>query len=99
MDRNSIFYKARRFGQVVAYHILPHKLLSKIYYRILIHEKLNLKNPKTLNEKMQWLKLYDQNPLHTQMVDKYLLVTSLVNFYIVNVNLYLIKNIKITLFY
>ena len=73
MDRNSIFYKARRFGQVVAYHILPHKLLSKIYYRILIHEKLNLKNPKTLNEKMQWLKLYHypNDTLAVRCTDKY----------------------------
>ena len=73
MDRNSIFYKARRLGQVVAYHVLPHKLLSKIYYRILIKEKLNLKKPKTLNEKMQWLKLYHypDNALAVRCTDKY----------------------------
>ncbi len=33
--------------------------------------KLNLKNPQTFNEKLQWLKLYDRNPAYTQMVDKY----------------------------
>jgi len=32
---------------------------------------VNWKNPVTFNEKMQWLKLYDRNPLYTQMVDKY----------------------------
>ncbi|WP_370407937.1 ATP-grasp fold amidoligase family protein [Tenacibaculum dicentrarchi] len=32
--------------------------------------KLNLKDPKTLNEKIQWLKLYDRTPLHTQCADK-----------------------------
>lgn len=32
---------------------------------------LNLKNPQTFNEKLQWLKLHDRNPLYTTMVDKY----------------------------
>lgn len=34
--------------------------------------KLNLDNPRSLNEKLQWLKLYDRNPLITQCTDKYL---------------------------
>lgn len=33
--------------------------------------KLNLKNPQTFNEKLQWIKLYDHNPLYTTLVDKY----------------------------
>ena len=32
---------------------------------------LNLDTPKSYNEKLQWLKLYDRNPLYTTMVDKY----------------------------
>ena len=32
---------------------------------------LNLDNPQTFNEKLQWLKLYDHNPLYTTLVDKY----------------------------
>lgn len=32
---------------------------------------LNLDNPKTFNEKLQWLKLYDHNPLMTICADKY----------------------------
>ena len=32
--------------------------------------KLNLDNPQTFNEKLQWLKLYDRRPKYTQMVDK-----------------------------
>lgn len=31
---------------------------------------LNLKTPASFNEKMQWLKLYDRNPLYTRLVDK-----------------------------
>lgn len=34
-------------------------------------KKLNLKDPKTFNEKLQWLKLYDRQPQYSQMVDKY----------------------------
>ncbi len=33
---------------------------------------LNLDNPTTFNEKLQWLKLYDKRPEYTMMVDKYL---------------------------
>ena len=33
--------------------------------------KLNLNNPKTFNEKLQWLKLYDRKKIYTKMVDKY----------------------------
>ena len=32
---------------------------------------LNLANPKTFNEKIQWIKLYDRNPLMTLYADKY----------------------------
>lgn len=32
---------------------------------------MNLENPQTFNEKLQWLKLHDRNPLYTTLVDKY----------------------------
>jgi hypothetical protein len=32
---------------------------------------LDLKNPKTLNEKLHWVKLYDRRPLYTKLADKY----------------------------
>ena len=32
---------------------------------------LDLENPKTYSEKIQWLKLYDRKPEYTMMVDKY----------------------------
>lgn len=31
----------------------------------------NLKQPQTFNEKLQWLKLHDRNPVYTKLVDKY----------------------------
>lgn len=44
----------------------------KFVYWTLMHEKLDLDNPITFNEKLQWLKLHDRNPLYTTLVDKLL---------------------------
>ncbi len=52
-------------------HILSDKAYVKLIYRLYIGKKLNLKDPKTFNEKLQWLKLYDRKPEYTRMVDKY----------------------------
>ena len=41
-------------------------------YSLTFNKKLNLENPKTFNEKLQWLKLYNYNEKQTEMVDKYL---------------------------
>jgi hypothetical protein len=41
-------------------------------YRAMMGKKLDLNNPKTYTEKLQWLKLYDRKPEYTIMVDKYL---------------------------
>jgi len=35
-------------------------------------KKLDLKNPRTFNEKLRWIMLYDRNPLYTHLADKYL---------------------------
>ena len=40
-------------------------------YYLRTGERLNLKQPQTFSEKMQWLKLYNRRPEHTAMVDKY----------------------------
>lgn len=52
------------------FHIVPDKLYLNMVYFYVFHKKLNLKNPLTYNEKLQWLKLYDRNPLYTTLVDK-----------------------------
>ncbi|MGM9551701.1 MAG: ATP-grasp fold amidoligase family protein [Clostridia bacterium] len=44
----------------------------KIAYKAMTHKKLDLKNPTTFNEKLQWLKLNDRKDIYTTMVDKYL---------------------------
>lgn len=43
----------------------------KLKFRVKNGKRLNLKDPKTFNEKQNWLKLYDRNPLYTDLVDKY----------------------------
>lgn len=47
------------------------KQYLKILFKIRTGQKLNLNNPKTFNEKIQWLKLHDRRPEYTMMVDKY----------------------------
>lgn len=42
-----------------------------IVYKIRTGKTLNLEKPKTFNEKLQWLKLYDRKIEYTTMVDKY----------------------------
>ena len=62
----------RRFTKTKLYNYIPDKLAVSIKYRNHFYRKLDLKNPKTFNEKLQWLKLYDRRPEYTRMVDKYL---------------------------
>lgn len=49
---------------------LPDAAYLKLKYRVRMGEKLNLKNPQTFAEKLQWLKLHDRKPEYTTMVDK-----------------------------
>lgn len=43
----------------------------KLIYKIRTGETLNLDNPQTYNEKLQYLKLHDRKPEYSVMVDKY----------------------------
>lgn len=49
---------------------IPDSLYLRIMFRLKMGYKLNLKKPRTFNEKLQWLKLYNRKPEYTQMVDK-----------------------------
>lgn len=49
---------------------LPDSLYLKIMFRLKMGHRLDLKNPSTFNEKLQWLKLYNRKPEYTRMVDK-----------------------------
>ena len=50
---------------------MPDKLYLSLMFRSKMGYWMNWKNPKTFNEKIQWLKVHDRNPLYTQLVDKY----------------------------
>lgn len=50
---------------------IPDELFLKYRYRQCIGKKLDLKNPTTYNEKLQWLKLYDRKQEYSIYVDKY----------------------------
>lgn len=46
------------------------KTFIKLRYRLEMGKGLDLKHPKTMNEKLQWLKLNNRYPLLTDIVDK-----------------------------
>jgi|SRR5690625_3159288 len=50
---------------------LPDKFYLQQLFPIYTGYKLDLDNPQTYNEKLQWLKLYYRNPLYPKFVDKY----------------------------
>ena len=59
----------------LAYHGLLNKWPDEKYikrkFKAKLGYSLNLDNPQTFNEKLQWLKLHDRKPIYTTMVDKY----------------------------
>lgn len=73
LERNSILYKIRRKGQVVAHRIFSNEFMSKLYFKIVLRKNLNLENPQSFNEKIQWLKLYyfPRNKTIINCADKY----------------------------
>lgn len=66
--------RKKRFSILSAHGLLnwmSDKEWIKIAFHLSLGYKLDLENPKTFNEKIQWLKLNDRNPIYTLMVDKY----------------------------
>ncbi len=61
----------RKFIVCILGRFIPDKLWIQIKYLKSMGKFCNLKNPRTYNEKLQWLKLYNRKPEYTQMVDKY----------------------------
>lgn len=52
-------------------NLFPDKLFIQLKFFKNFHRFPKLKEPRTFNEKLQWLKLYDRNPYYTKLVDKY----------------------------
>lgn len=76
-----IVYEIRRKCQVLAYNLTTPEFMSKRYYKIMLHKKLDLKNPKSFNEKLQWLKLnyWPKCNEAIECADKYLVREYLIN--------------------
>lgn len=63
------YIKAQGFKKRLKF--IPDYWYLKWVYKGAMDESLDLKNPQNYNEKIQWLKLYDRNPLYTKLADKY----------------------------
>ncbi len=61
----------KKFAGTRLFRLLPDKTALKILYKNTYPEKLDLDNPQTFGQKLQWLKLYNRKPEYTRMVDKY----------------------------
>lgn len=69
--KRPIYYMIISLGKVLPKTLKFDELYLRILYRYKMKKKLNLDNPVTYNEKLQWLKLYDRRDEYTKMVDKY----------------------------
>lgn len=54
-----------------AHRIKNDELYLKVMFWLSVGYKLNLRNPQTFNEKLNWLKLYYHNPIMSILADKY----------------------------
>lgn len=50
---------------------IPDITYLRIQYYLKMKKRLNLENPQTFSEKIQWLKLYGRRPIDTVLSDKY----------------------------
>lgn len=53
------------------FKFLSDKTYLSIKFKYIFGRKMSWDNPKTFNEKLQWLKVYNRNPQYTELVDKY----------------------------
>ncbi len=70
MKKRSLFYRIRGKLIIMARPFMSEKTAIKLWFRHNVGYSLNLDNPQTYNEKLQWLKLYDIHPEYSQLVDK-----------------------------
>lgn len=72
MDGEAVFQISRHPFLDALLKLCPDKLYIKLkWYGRRMPYRLNLKKPRTFSEKLQWIKIYDHNPLYTTLVDKY----------------------------
>lgn len=51
-------------------HLMSDKYYLSILWKMVMGYEIDWTHPRTFNEKLQWLKLYDRNPQYTILVDK-----------------------------
>ena len=66
MSSNKLLKKVK-----YAMRFIPDSIYIQIYYFAHFKKFCDLKNPSTYNEKLNWLKLHDHNPVYPTLVDKY----------------------------
>ena len=70
----SSFFHQKNYIRIKLLQIFASCFSDAVYLKLMFPlrtgYKLNLNSPKSFNEKLQWLKLYNRRPEYTQMVDK-----------------------------
>lgn len=63
---------SNRLAKKIRYALrwIPDKPYIQMNYLAHFHHFANLRTPRTYNEKLNWLKLHDHNPLYSTIVDK-----------------------------
>lgn len=70
MIKNSILKKVIRFVTFRLAAVLPDKLYLSLLFYCSVGYWPKITNPRSFNEKIQWLKLYDRHEEYSMMVDK-----------------------------
>lgn len=60
-----------KVGRKTFLRLVSDEKYLKFAYKTRMGKSLNLEDPKTFTEKLQWLKLHNRKPEYTRMVDKY----------------------------
>lgn len=71
---NAVYNKLNRamMSMMIRYgKWIPDYYYLKFFSYLRTGKTLNLKNPTTFNEKINWLKIYDRRPIMTELADKY----------------------------
>jgi hypothetical protein len=68
--RLKLFDLMSGLGRRQMLNFVPDRAYLKLQYYLKLGRRLNLKDPTLYNEKLQWIKLYDRNPLYSRLADK-----------------------------
>lgn len=67
--RSLLTYKAKALSLISP--LVSDERYIKWFYYLVFGKRINLDNPTTYSEKLQWLKLHDKRAIYTELVDKY----------------------------